>query len=253
MIIQKELPGVSEFVIIRITKIMPHGAYCRLIEYNSDAYLPISEVSSGWIKNIHEFIKEGQQDVAKVIFVDAEKKSVDISLKKATGKNKKDKSTEYSLEKRAEGIFNKALEASGAQARKQEIIGDVAKKESTYNDLINDIFEGKDPLSGFKDTAFKDSLYLLVSKAIKPKIYTVAYNVELTTTDTKAGISAIKEAFSKVEGAGIEVQYLGAPRYRLVATDSSYPKAEDRIKRANEILSKYNSIEFSMKSSKTQA
>ena len=70
MIIQKELPDVSEFVIIKITKIMPHGAYCRLIEYNSDAYLPISEVSSGWIKNIHEFIKEGQQDVAKVIFVD---------------------------------------------------------------------------------------------------------------------------------------------------------------------------------------
>lgn len=253
MIIQKELPDVSEFVIIKITKIMPHGAYCRLIEYNSDAYLPISEVSSGWIKNIHEFIKEGQQDVAKVIFVDREKKSVDISLKKATSKNKKDKSSEFSLEKRAEGIFNKAIEYSKSQPRKQQIIEEAAKKERTYNDLINDIFEGKDPLSGFQDREFKDALYSLVSKTIKPKTYTVAYNVELTTTDTRAGIGAIKEAFSKVAGTGVEVMYLGAPRYRLVATDSSYPKAEEKIKRAGEILGEYRSIEFSMKSGKTQA
>lgn len=253
MIVPKELPDVSELVILKITKIMPHGAYCRLTEYNIDAYLPISEVSSGWIKNIHEFIKEGQQDVGRVIFVDREKRSVDVSLKKATSKDKKDKVTEYSLEKRAEGIFDKAVAESKKQAKKPQLIAEVAKREKTYNDLINDIFEGKDPLAGLDDEEFKGSLYALVAKTIKPKVYAVAYNVELTTTDTKSGIRLIKEAFVEIEKEGVEVLYLGAPRYRLVATGTSYPNAEDKIKNASRVLEKFKVLEFTMKSSKVQA
>ncbi len=250
MIIPKTIPDVGDFVIIKITKILPHGAYARLTEYNMDAYLPISEVASGWIKNIHEFIKEGQQDVAKVIYVDREKGSVDISLKKATTKNKKDKTDEYGLERRAEGMFNKALEASGSQESKQQIVAEVAKTESTYDGLVNDIFEGKDPLKDLKETAFKDKLYEIVAKTIKPKTYTVAYNVDLTTTDTKSGIGTIREAFTKIEARNVEVLYLGAPKYRLIATDSSFPKAEAKIKEAQQILEKYKDIEFSIKGSK---
>ena len=252
MIIPKELPDVGEFVIIKISKIMPHGAYCRLTEYNLDSYLPISEVSSGWIKNIHEFIKEGQQDVAKVIFVDREKRSVDISLKKATTKDKKDKVNDYGLEKRAEGMFNKAIISSKSEERKQAIMSEIAKTTKTYNELVNGIFEGADPLSGLQDRSFKQALYALVAKTIKPKTYTVAYSVDLTTNDTEAGINLIKEALGSVEKAGVDVLYMGAPKYRMLATDTSYPKAEDRIKEAQKILEKYRNIEFSMKSIKVQ-
>ncbi len=253
MIIQKSLPDVGEFVIIKITKIMPHGAYCRLAEYNIDSYLPISEVSSGWIKNIHEFIKEGQQDVAKVIFIDPEKRSVDISLKKATAKDKKDKINDYGLEKRAEGIVTKAIAATKQEGNKQAIITELAKYAKTYNELANAIFEGKDPLSGFKEKEFKQALYDLVAKTIKPKTYTVAYNVDLTTTDTKAGINTIKDTLTGVEKEGVEVLYMGAPRYRFLASDSSYPKAEEKIKKAQKLLEKHKNIEFSMKSVKVQA
>ncbi len=253
MIVQKEFPDEGEFVIIKITKIMPHGAYCKLTEFNIDAYLPISEVSSGWIKNIHEFIKEGLQDVAKVIFVDRSKRSVDISLKKATSKNKKDKTTEFSLEKRAEGIFNKAIENSKNQEKKHLIIQEIAKVEKTYNDLINDIYEGKDPLSSIKEPDFKKVLSDLVFKSIKPKTYEVAYNIELSTSNTRSGIRLIKEALVKVENAGAEVQYLGAPKYRLVAKGSDYLKAEDKIKEAQRILEQYGDIKFELKSSKAQS
>lgn len=250
MIVPKNLPDVGEFVIIKITKIMPHGAYCRLSEYNIDSYLPISEVASGWIKNIHEFIKEGQQDVAKVIFVDREKGSVDISLKKATSKDKKDKINDYGLEKRAEGIFSKALVMSKQENNRQAIISELSKHAKTYNELVNSIFEGADPLANFKEKEFKQALYAVVAKTIKPKTYTVAYNVDLTTTDTKAGINSIKDALLNIEKEGVDVLYMGAPRYRLLATDSSYLKAEDRIKSAQKILEKHKNLEFTMKSSK---
>lgn len=252
MILQKELPDPEEFVIIKITKIMPHGAYARLTEYNIDAYLPISEIASGWIKNIHEFIKEGQQDVAKVIFVDKEKRSVDISLKKASSKAKKDKLNDYSMEKRSQGIFNKAIVAAKKDEKKQQLIDEASTVVKTYTELIDSIFEGKDPLKETKDKEFKDALYDIVAKTIKPKIYTVSYNIELTTSDTKTGIKTIKEALSKVEKFGVEVLYMGAPHYRLLSTGSSYPQAEERIKEAQDLLEKYKSLEFSLKSNKVQ-
>ncbi|MDE1859525.1 MAG: S1 RNA-binding domain-containing protein, partial [Candidatus Micrarchaeota archaeon] len=247
------LPDQEEFVIIKITKIMPHGAYCKLTEYNIDAYLPISEVASGWIKNIHEFIKEGQQDVAKVIFVDREKKSVDVSLKKASSKQKKDKLNDYSIEKRSEGIFNKAVVASHKEEKKALLLTDISKVAKTYTELVNSIFEGKDPLADFKDKEFKQALYDLVSKTIKPKTYTVSYNIELSTSDTKAGIKTIKDALIQVEKIGVGVLYMGAPHYKLLSSASSYPKAEEKITAAQEVLNKYHSIEFSIKQNKEQA
>lgn len=253
MIIKKQMPEQGDLVLIKISKIMPHGAYCELTEYGIDAYLPISEIASGWIKNIHEFIKEGQKEVAKVIFVDKTKRAIDISFKKASGGEKKSKLAEYNLEKRAEGIFAKALAASGTEQKKAEIITEISKKASTYNDLINDIFEQKDPLSDMKEKKFKEALYEIIFKTIKPKRYTVSYTIEMTTTDTHSGIAIIKEALGAVEKSGVDVLYLGAPHYRLLSEDSSYPKAEGRIKAAQAILEKFDKkISYSIKSNRAQ-
>ncbi|MCL5420104.1 MAG: S1 RNA-binding domain-containing protein [Candidatus Marsarchaeota archaeon] len=254
MILPKKMPDVGELVLVRINKIMPYGAYCTLQEYNADAYLPISEIASGWIKNIHEFIKEGQKEVAKVIFIDNDKRAIDISFKKASAGEKKGKMADYNLEKRAEGIFNKALAASGTESRKAEIISEIGRREQTYNDLINDIFENKDPLSGFKEADFKQALYDLVFKLIKPKKYTVSYTIEMTTTNTRAGISLIKEALAAVAGTGVSVLYLGAPHYKIISEGPSYPKAESKIKEAQAALEKYSKqISFSIKSNKGEA
>ncbi len=251
MIIKKPLPDTGELVIAKVNKIMPHGAYCTIQEYNTDAYLPISEIASGWIKNIHEFIKEGQKDVAKVIFVDKDKRAIDISFKKVRAGEKKSTLTEYNLEKRAEGIFAKALSAAKMESKRDEIIQEVAKKEQTYNDLINDIFENKDPLAGIKSTEFKTALYEMVFKVVKPKRYTVSYTLNMTTADTKGGISLIKEVLGEVEKQGVDVLYLGAPHYRLLAEDKSYPKAEGRIKQAQVILEKHGrKVFFEIKSNK---
>lgn len=239
MIIKKDLPTEGEFVLVKITKIMPHGAYCRLAEYDIDAYLPIAEVASGWIKNIHEFVREGQQDVAKVIFVEKEKRTVDVSLKKTTTKEKKDKIDESNTEKRAEGIFNKAVITAKKEEAKATMLQKIVKKVTTYSELITEVSEGKDPLAGLVDDDFKQIFYEAVAKNIKPKTYTVSYNVEMTTTDHKSGIKMIKEIFQKVQGLGVEVLYLGAPHYRIMSTDSSYLKAEERIKEAQKIFAKY--------------
>ncbi|MDE1761948.1 MAG: S1 RNA-binding domain-containing protein [Candidatus Micrarchaeota archaeon] len=238
MIVKKEMPEVGELVLMRIKKVMPFGAYCELVEYNHDAYLPIKEVASGWIKNIHEFLKEGQKGVVKVVYIDRDKRAIDVSLKKVTKKEEKDKINDFNLEKRAENFYSQALDASGLKEKNAEVQSELSKKFMTYSDLINLFAEGKEPTGVKLSQKFIDAMKEIVAKNIKPKVYIVSYVAEVTTYDTKKGIAMIKKAFSEVEKLGVQVNYLGAPRYRMMSEDSSYPKAEERIKQATVILEK---------------
>ncbi len=242
MINKKELPDNGELVFIRIKKVTHFGAYCELVEYNNmDVYLPIMEVASGWIKNIHEFIKEGQKDVAKVTFVDPVKKAIDISLKKVRGKEKKDKINEYNLEIRGEGLLKQALAAAKMESKEEEIKNKFAKKYTNYADIINEVAEKKEDLKEFGfDESFVKAFIDIVAKNVKPKVYIVSYIAQFNTYDTKTGIQTIKKVFGEIQKLGVKVTYLGAPNYSMVSEDSSYPKAEDRIKKAEAIMEKYS-------------
>jgi translation initiation factor 2 alpha subunit (eIF-2alpha) len=72
------------------------------------------------------------------------------------------------------------------------------------------------------------------------------------STDVKTGgINQIKSTLKAIETTGINVLYVGAPRYRFISTDSSYPKAEEKIKKAQQILERTKKISFSMKGIKS--
>jgi translation initiation factor 2 subunit 1 len=237
MILQKEFPSMGEIILVNITKIMPHGAYCELVEYKADAYLPISEVARGWIKNIHEFIKEGQRDVAKVVFADQSRKALDISLKKVTSKEKKDKINEYNLEKRAEKFFIQAVQAARKESRLDALKAKAAQSASTYNELLNLCLEKKLPENAL-DADVRKAFEEIIAKNVKPKEYEVGYSVEVRATN-KGGIAAIKKALGEVEALGVEVLYESAPHYKLRAAGLSYPEVEGKIKEAEKVLERH--------------
>ncbi len=256
MIIKKEMPEAGERVLIRIKKVMPFGAYCELVEYGIDAYLPIKEVASGWIKNIHEFIKEGGRDVAEVIFVDKYKKAVDVSLKKVNSKGRKDKLSQFALEGRGERMFEQAVTAANMKGSEDKLKADLASKFETYSDLVDAVVAEDPSIAGLKvDKKFLDAFKEIVTKSIKPKVFKVSYVAELLSQGPKFNIGEIMKLFREVEGLGIRVTYLGAPHYLLVSEDSSYPKAEGRIKQAEDFFEKYakvDNFEFSLKKEKAQ-
>lgn len=238
---------MGEIVLVNLTKIMPHGAYCELVEYKADAYLPISEVASGWIKNIHEFIKEGQRDVAKVVFVDQTRRALDVSLKKVTAKEKKDKINDYNLEKRAEKFFTQAVQAAHKEGKIEEIKKKAAQAAATYSELLELVATGKEP-AGTLDSDVKKAFQEIIAKNIKPKEYEVNYSVELRALSGKGSVSTIKKAFAEVEALGVEVLYEGAPHYKLTARGESYPVVEGKIKEAQKALEKYeNALSISIK------
>lgn len=59
---REPLPDENELVICTISRVFSHGAFAKLDEYNGrEGFIHISEIASTWIKNIRDFVKEGQK------------------------------------------------------------------------------------------------------------------------------------------------------------------------------------------------
>ncbi len=231
-------PLVGELVIANISKIMPFGAYCKLPEYNNlEVFLPIKEVSSGWIKNIHEYIHEGQKVVCKVVYFDKERQTLDVSIKKVTPQDSKNKINIYNLEKRLSGMFMQGVKQAGLDAQKDDLSLAVIAEFRTYTELMRNATDDTPAFVSSKlPKKLKDTLMKLLETSKKKKRYIVSYIMKLSTFNTKSGATELREILTTIKGKGVEVLYIGAPRYRLSAEGKDYNDAEGKIKAAQEVV-----------------
>ncbi len=180
-----------------------------------------------WIKNIHEFLSEGQRYVVKVHHVDREKNQVDVSIKRVSEEEKKQKLEFIQTEKRGEKLFEIALKEANISATDGKVVRD--KIESEFGDLY----------SAFKEVSMKeDALAKLdLPKLLKDKITEIAQkNIKkpVVNVDSIAhlvcygsdGIEVIKKAL-KIPNA--TVHYLGAPRYKISITAPDYKSGEKKM------------------------
>ena len=84
-------PEAGDLVIATIETVTDYGAYAKLDEYSKRGLLHVSEISSSWIRNIRDFVRENQKVVLKVLRVDQEKGHVDLSLRRVTKREKIEK------------------------------------------------------------------------------------------------------------------------------------------------------------------
>ncbi|MCL5430583.1 MAG: S1 RNA-binding domain-containing protein [Candidatus Marsarchaeota archaeon] len=234
----KNTPRVGEIVIANISKIMPFGAYCRLPEYNNlEVFLPIKEVSSGWIKNIHEFIHEGQKIVCKVVFFDKERQTMDVSIKKVTPQDSKQKINEFNLERRLTGLFLQAVRQAAMDQKKAELQSIATTEFGTYTNLMRNATDSTKEFAGSKlPKKVKDNMLVLIESSKKKKRYVVSYIMRLSTFNTINGATELRGIISAIKHTGVEVSYVSAPKYHLMAEGEDYADAEAKIKRAAEAV-----------------
>lgn len=224
-----DTPEQNELVIAVIKKIMPYGAFCILPEYNDrEAFLHVSEVAPRWIKNIHEFISEGQRHVVKVYHIDKEKNQVDISLKRVNEEEKKQKIMFSRLEKRAEKLLEISIKESKSSISLPDLKSLLEKKfgsaYSCFESLAEDSKEADD-LDVPK--ALREKLVEIANKNIKKSIMKVSGVMNLTCYGEK-GIEIIKKALDIKEDT-VEVTYLGAPKYKFTVTAPTYKEGEKKL------------------------
>jgi translation initiation factor 2 subunit 1 len=230
VVIITELPENNELVLATVKKIMPYGAFLELTEYNKhEAFLHISEVAPRWIKNIHEFISEGQRLVVKVHRVDKEKNQIDVSLKRVNEEEKKNKLAQVSFEKRAQKLIEVAVKESKSKLSADEV---KSRIEEEYGDLfscLKECSEKGEP--AIKDIdlpkAVKASIVEIAKKNIKKQVVSVGGIITLSCSGSD-GLETIKKALT-IKDKDVEILYLGAPRYKISLKTMDYKTGEKKL------------------------
>ena len=87
-----DVPEEGEYIIGRVLEVKEFGATLDLLEFSEHkAFVHISEVASGWVKYIRDFIREGQMVVARVTKVKKGSKIIDASVRQVSGHRKQEK------------------------------------------------------------------------------------------------------------------------------------------------------------------
>jgi len=244
---KKEYPEEGELVVGTITKVQGFGAFVSLDEYpNKEGFIHISEIATGWVKRIRNFVREKQKVVCKVVHVDEAKKHIDLSLKKVNDHQRREKIQDWKNAQKATKLFEMVAQELGKTVEQcyKEFGDSLTKKYGTMyaafeecaydpNTLKNDGFSG-DWLKKFEEVA-KGSITVPFVE-IKGMLCLTSYLPD--------GITHIKEALSIAEKSEfddvtIDIKYIGAPRYMMKVKAPDYKIAESQMKKAVERAESY--------------
>ncbi len=243
----REYPEEGEFVVATVKNIHPYGAFLILDEYpGKEGFMHISEVASTWVKNIRDYIKEGQKIVAKVIRVDPSKGHIDLSLKRVNQQQRKAKLQEFKRAQKAENLLKMTAEKLGKDFRTawREVWVPLEKEYGEVYAAFEDAAQnGIDVLKDLIPEEWLAPLEEIVTSYVEVPTVTIDAEFEITVPKPN-GIEIIKEALIRArdranEEKEIEVKftYQGAPRYRIDITAPDYYKAEEILESiAEEIL-----------------
>ncbi len=227
-----KFPEDGEIVIATVREVSGHGAYVNLDEYgNMTSFLHISEIATGWIRNVERYVRPKQKTVLKVIRVNKARGEVDCSLKQVSGEERKSKLIEAKKNEKAAAFmdFIKAkLKLSSAQ------VAEVEERVLQKYDYVYDVFE--DVARRGPEVMQKLDLPGEVKKAIEEESSKIQVSVvevrgimEISSMRPD-GIEAIKTTLAGVQssktGIRTEVTYAGAPRYRIIVTAENFKVAE---------------------------
>src|SRR5712691_9036835 len=86
------MPEPGEIVVCTVRELTSHGIYVNLDQYGGmNGFLHVSEISTGWVRNIERVAKPQQRLVLKVIRADRTRKEIDLSLRQVTNEERRAK------------------------------------------------------------------------------------------------------------------------------------------------------------------
>ncbi len=243
-----EWPEAGDLVIGTVKSITSYGAYVTLDEYDKEGLLHISEVSSGWVRNIRSFVREGQKLVLKVLRVDTEKRHVDLSLRRVTKSEKREKTLSWKRDRKTESLMRGVAEKSKIPV--EEIYEKVGSKiEESFGGLYEGLEKtARDGVDVLLEISVPEDLAAAIAKVVKEKIKISMVKVkgilELRCTKPN-GVTLIQESLlsaqkiEKPRGTTVRVYAVAPPRYNIEVLAEDYKEAERIMEKATETALKY--------------
>ena len=230
-------PERGELVVCEVEEIEGFGVFCDLLQYEDKrGLIHISEVASGWIKNVRDHVREGQTTVCKVLDVDESSQQIDLSLKDVNDHQRSETIQAWKNEQKADKWLGLAF-GEDAEERLREVAGDLlAEYESLYEAFEAAAIHGEAALEDvdLDDDAVEAIVETARENVSVPYVAVTGY-VDLTCP-APDGVDAIREALRAAEGNGevpeeveLEVSYVGAPEYRVRVRAPDYKTAEQAL------------------------
>jgi len=238
-----EWPEPGDLVLVSVQRITDYGAYVTLDEYGKEGLLHISEVSSGWVRNIRDFVREGQKIVLKVLRVNTEKGHIDLSLRRVSRRERREKVLSSKMERKADSILRSVSEKlkmppEEVHAKTGALIEE--KFGGIYEGLEKAAREGPEPLI---EAGLPNNLATTIAEVAKEKIrlpmVKVKGTIELQSIKPE-GAAHIREALlsaqkiDKPEGVKINLYVVAAPKYAIEVLAEDYKEAEKILQQAAE-------------------
>lgn len=240
MPLRAELPEEGELVIGTVTSIRNFGAFVTLDEYaKREAFIHLSEVATGWVKYIRDHIREGQKIVARVLRVDPSKNQIDLSLKRINDHQRREKVQAWKNEQRAMRLVEQvgaALKLSADEAVDRFGPTLIEKYASLFGAFEVASADPKRFQKENEKSPWAAAFLKVAQENIVPPHVTILGTLEVTDPGPD-GIEHVRRALlaaEKVDPEAVEVQYVGAPRYRIRVQSTQYKLAEETLRKATD-------------------
>jgi translation initiation factor 2 subunit 1 len=231
-------PEPGELVVGSVDEIEDFGVFVDLQEYEDKrGLIHISEVASGWIKNVRDHVNEGQTVVVKVLEVDEDAQQINLSLKDVNDHQRKDKIQDWKNEQKADNWMEIAFGEDIADEQYAAVANEfLATFGSMYDGFEQAAIHGEEAL---EDTDLSEEEIEAIVETARENVsvpyVTVTGYVDLTTP-APDGVDLIKEALQAAEGNGevpeeveLDVTAVGAPEYRIEVRAPDYKTAEAQL------------------------
>ncbi len=247
---QKQMPKESELVLCTVAKIFPHCVFVNLDEMgHKQGMIHISEISPGRIRNIHDYVRLGKKIVCKVLKVDAEKGHIDLSLRRVSEAQKREKAEEIKRQQKVEKIIEFVAEKAKVKpdVLYSQIKEQISKEYENLHDFFEDYVSDESVIKILKlPKGTLDILCETIKQRIKPPRVEIEGDISLQSY-APDGVKIIKKILSEAEKVddAINIRYKGAGKYSFAIIKETFKQAEDIISKMNDTLEK-NAKKFSV-------
>ncbi len=236
---KQEWPEAGDLVIATVETVTDYGAYVKLDEFDKKGLLHVSEIASHWIRNIRDFVREGQKVVLKVLRIDLEKGHIDLSLRRVTRREKIEKVMSWKKERKAEALVRGVAEKTKIPVAEiyEKAAALMENEYGLYEGFEKAVREGSEVLTKI---GVPEQIATAIVEVAKERIHVsmvkVKGVVELRCMKPN-GVKIIKEAFAnakkteKLSDAGVRFYVAAAPKYNVEVMAEDYKHAEDTLQK----------------------
>jgi translation initiation factor 2 subunit 1 len=241
MVQKDEYPEQGELVLGTVKSIFNQGAFIDLDEYpGRRGMLHLSEITLKWVRNIRDYVKEGQKVVVLILRTDVGKGHIDLSLRRVNDSQRKKKLQQVKQRQRSLKLLE--MMASELNVKNESVVKKVSKALKEYDSL----YAGLEAISADNSVAdsldlndkWREKLVELVVKNIKPAAVEVTGYVEFHSFESD-GVNILKDALAEIQkhkprDCELSLTYISAPIYRVRVSARDYKKAEKGMRNAVE-------------------